>query len=580
MEAEKVLHTVENELKSFYYQPNLRHVDDYELEDFATNYGIRTQHGSLAFSSNVRCSSLPLTVYVGSKEVTQKNLNSSQSEILKNLPSTLVKVHHYAKKVPFACVERQMCSNPASPNYREAGGGDFSFHCTLFTSLYKKDSVRLPFLWGQSLFNLSQKRGLKLHLVCIPEWPAEQRQTIVFPEIGVTYVLGSDYLDEIRKGFLRMAMWFAKTNGMLALYGGAKLVTCFDEKDKRIKNYGALFIGPSGTGKTTHLADNLTLNGKEERVKIVQDDVVLIRKYSQILGIEKILWVRTGGLDSHLQPLLWRAVLNRKTNFENVIVDHQGRLDFQDFTLTNNGRALVQMQDLGQQANPARSSLSGAGGEDVNLPSIDKLDGLKIFIMAKLNTVVPPVCKLESHQAVALFMLGESISDDCGDAQTRLLSTSRSDVTSEKKDRQIVRTPASNPYLIGNAEEEAERLLNFIENSREKIETYLINTGSVGESQNKECGKKRKSKPKRIEIQDFHIIGKAIFKGNIKWEKSYYWHVLVPKTIGNAHLDKYKLENFYSSDKIKEAISKLRIERQKYLKSFPKLPTCIKKAVI
>ena len=539
MEVEKILHTVANEIKSFYYQPNLRHVDDYELEDFATSYGIRTQHGNLAFSSGVRCSSLPLTVIIGGKEVTQKNLNPSQIEILKNLPSTLVKVHHYARKVPFACVERKMCNNE-----------DFNFHCTLFTSLHKKDSIRLSFMWGQSLFNLSPKRGLKLHLVCIPEWPAEQRQTIVFPEIGVTYVLGSDYFDEIRKGFLRMAMWFAKTNGILALHAGAKLVTCSDERDKKIKNLGALFVGPSGTGKTTHSADNLTLNGKGEKVRIVQDDVVLIRKNSQILGTEKVFWVRTDELDSHLQPLLWRAVLNRKTNLENVIVDHQGRLDFQDFTLTNNGRALVQIQDLGQQAN-----------EDINLPSMDKLDGFKIFIMAKLNTVVPPVCKLEPHQAVALFMLGESVSGERGDAQ-------------------IVRTPASNPYLIGNAEEEAERLLNFIENNKEKIEIYLINTGSVGESPNKEGGKKRKSRPKRIEIQDFPSICKAIFRGNIKWEKSRYWQILVPKTIEGVNLDKYKLENFYSPDKIKESISKLRMERQKYLRSFPKLPACIKKAVI
>ena len=231
-------------------------------------------------------------------------------------------------------------------------------------------------------------------------------------------------------------------------------------------------------------------------------------------------------------------MLNRKTNFENVIIDHQGRLDFQDSTLTNNGRALVQIQDLGQQTN-----------EDINLPSIEKLDGLKIFIMAKLNTVVPPVCKLEPNQAVALFILGESICDG-----------------------QIVRIPASNPYLVGSAEEEAGRLLNFIENNGEKIETYLINTGSVGESQNKEIRKKRKSRPKRIEIQDFPFISKAIFKGNIKWEKNGYWQVLVPKTIENVNLDKYRLENFYSPDKIKEAVSKLRMERQKYLKSFSKLP--------
>lgn len=551
MEVEKILHAVANEVKSFYYQPNLRHVDDYELEDFATNYGIRTQHGSLAFSSNIKHSSLPLTVYIGNKEVTQKNLSPSQIQILKNLPATLVKVHHYAKKVPFACVEKKMCNND-----------EFSFHCTLFTSLYRKDSIRLPFLWSQSLFSPSKKHGLKLHLICIPEWPAEQRQTIVFPEIGVTYVLGSDYFDEIRKSFLRMAMWFAKTNGMLALHGGGKFVSCFDEKEKRIKSYGVLFVGPSGTGKTTAIADNLALNGKGEGIRIFQDEVVLLRKYNQILGTEKVFWVRTDGVESYMQPILWRAALNRKTNFENVVIDHQGRLDFQDSTLTNNGRALVQIQDLGQQqANPMRFSLSGAEGEDINLSSLEKLDGLKIFIMAKLNTIVPPVCKLEPNQAAALFLLGESICEDCGTDG-------------------IVRTPASNPYLVGSAEEEAERFLSFIENNKEKIETYLLNTGSVGESQNKEGKKKRKARPQKIEIQDLPVIVKAILKGNIKWVKSSYWHVLVPKAIENINLDKYRLENFYSPDRIKEAVSKLRIERQKYLKSFSKLPPAIKKVII
>ena len=543
MEVEKILRTVANETKNFYYQPNLRHVDDYELEDFAKNYGIRTQHGSLAFTSNVKDPSLPLTVYVGSKkDIVLKNLNPSQERILKNLSSTLTKVHHYAKKVPFMSIEKRMCS-----------GEDFNFHCTLFTSLHKKESVRLLFLWSRSLFSPIKRRTLKLHTLCIPEWPAQQRQIIVFPEIGITYILGSDCFDDIRTSFLRMAMYFAKTKGILAFYGGFKLVTCFDDKGKKFKNYGMLFIGPPQTGKTTLLADNLMLSEKGGEVKIFQDDVIFVKKYDQVLGSERIFCVKTKGLESDLQPLLWRAALSRKTNFENVVIDHQGRLDFQDLTLTENGRALIQIQDLWQQQT----------AEDINLPPMEELDGIKMFLMTKLNTVLPPVCKLEPNQAAALFTLGESVADGSS-ANT------------------IIRTPASNPYSIGSADEEAEGVLDFIENNKEKIEIYLLNTGSVGKSVNKESktGKKKKSKPKKIEIHDLALICRAILKRNIRWEKSKYWQVFVPKAIENVNMEKYKLENFYTPGKIKETISGLRKERQKYLKAFPRLPARIKKAAI
>ena len=125
-------------------------------------------------------------------------------------------------------------------------------------------------------------------------------------------------------------------------------------------------------------------------------------------------------------------------------------------------------------------------------------------------------------------------------------------------------------------------MLSFIENNKEKTEVYLLNTGSVGGLIDKEvkAGKKRKSRPKRIEFQDFTVICRAILKGNIRWEKSKYWQVLVPKAVENISMEKYRPENFYSPDKIKEAVSALRKERQKYLGTFPKLPARIKKAVI
>ncbi|MDD5454351.1 MAG: phosphoenolpyruvate carboxykinase (ATP) [Candidatus Ratteibacteria bacterium] len=546
MELNKVLHVAANEIRKFYYQPNLRHIDDYELEEFAANYGIRTQHGSLVFTSNVQSSSLPLTIYVGGKDVLQKNPNAAQSRILRELPSTLAKIHHYAKKVPFACVEKRMCNND-----------DFNLHCALFTSLYKKESIRLPFLWGQSVFPAQKRRALKLHLVCIPEWPASQRQIIVFPELGITYVLGSDYFEDIRGSFLRMAMYFAKTNGMQAVYGASKIITCYDSREKKFKNHAALFIGPSRIDKTLYLTDNFSLSGKGEDVKLLQDGVLFVRKYNQVLGAEKIFAVKVQGLESRLHSFLYRAALNRKTNFENVVIDHQGRLDFQDSTITDNGKALIQMRDLIRSSPAVLANGNPVDSENINVSSIEKLDSIKVFIMAKFNSVVPPVSKLEPRQAASVFILGESVEDN-----------------------KIIGEPASNPYLIGSAEEEVGGFLNFLENNKQKAETYLINTGSIGELAGKEFKRKRKARPKKIDPEDILHICKSIFKQDVKWEKTRYWQVLVPKAKENVNLDKYKAENFYGADDIKKAVLQLRSERQEHLKNFPKLPVYIKKAVI
>jgi len=545
MELDKVLHVAANEIRKFYYQPNLRHVDDYELEEFAANYGIRTQYGSLVFTSNVRSSSLPLTVYVGGKGISHRNPTPVQSRILRELPQTLAKVQHYAKKVPFTCIEKRMCNND-----------DFNLHCALFTSLYKKESVRLPFFWGQSLFAAHKRRSLKLHLVCIPEWPASQRQIIVFPELGITYMLGSDYFEDIRDSFLRMGMYFAKTNGMQAIYGASKIITCYNTREKKSKNYAALFIGPSRVDKTFCLADNFSLSGKGENVKLLQDGVLFIRKYNQVFGTEKIFSVKVQELESYLHTMFYRAAFNRKTNFENVIIDHQGRLDFQDLTITDSGKAFIQVRDLARLNQPVFTDENHS--EDINISSIEKMDGLKIFIMTKMNSIVPPVCKLEPRQAAAVFMLGESVEDN-----------------------KIHREPASNPYLVGNAEEEAEGFLNFLGNNRQKVEIYLLNTGSVGYSVNQKLKKKRKSRPKKIETKDVLSVCEAIFREDIKWEKTRYWQVLVPKIKGNVNLKKYALENFYGADDIKKAVLHLRSERQEYLlKNFPKLSSYIKKAVI
>ena len=73
----------------------------------------------------------------------------------------------------------------------------------------------------------------------------------------VTFVLGSDYFGEIKKGHLRMAMYLEKVRykegkgGGLGVHAGGKVIRALDAKAGALEDKGALFFGLSGTGKTT-----------------------------------------------------------------------------------------------------------------------------------------------------------------------------------------------------------------------------------------------------------------------------------------------------------------------------------------
>ena len=94
---------------------------------------------------------------------------------------------------------------------------------TIFLSVQRQDNVRQAHIWANTLRDYAAEApGPDLYLVCIPEWPEQERQVLVFPESGITVVLGIDYVGEVKMGFLRQAMWRAKQERMLSLPSGTK----------------------------------------------------------------------------------------------------------------------------------------------------------------------------------------------------------------------------------------------------------------------------------------------------------------------------------------------------------------------
>jgi len=538
-----LLQTVLDTMKTLRHAENVVYPNPKELRQTAERYGVRTVYGNYNFVSTVKNRSTWLTVYLGSQKALQPQLNQRQREILMDAPKTVELVHRYVERAPIVCVERTMGDNPY-----------FNPHCTLYVSAHRKEMMRLAYMVGQTLFPLRKGApGPELYLLFIPEWQEKDRQILVFPEIDVTYVLGTDYYGEAKKGFLRMAMWAAKQKRMLGVHAGAKIVKAKD-KTGRIRRYSMILFGLSATGKTTHACHNHGLLDDGEGQEIVQDDVVFIRPDGSALGTENGFYLKTGYLDPEVQPIIFRAAISHNTIFENVMIEYLGNVHFDDITLTENGRAIIQRDDLGADKS-----------ESVNLPPLDELDEMIIIFITRRNTVVPIASKLTLEQAAAAFMLGESIETSAGDP---------------RRAGESVREVGTNPFIVGDEAYEGNWFYDFLKRHCDKVQCYLFNTGGAGEIRKVDnCGNKILRQAVRVGIPEMAAIIRGIVRDSIEWKRDPYFGTLVPVKVNGVQMTKFDLSRFYSQEQINAYVSKLKEERLEWLKRFKSLDKAILNAV-
>ena len=525
-------------------QPNVEHPKPQELRRLAEQYGTRTKFGNYNFVSTVKNRSAGLTIYMGGPKVLQTKTSARQKELLKNLPRTFAELSNYVKKAPFYCVERTMGLND-----------EFSPRCSLYVSVHREEMVRLAHMVGQTLFDPQTTNGKHPHfrLVYIPEWQEKDRQIVALPEVGVTFVLGSDYYGEAKKGFLRMGMWHAKQRGMLGLHAGAKVIKVRDKSNKP-RRVGMLLFGLTATGKTTHTCHNHNLEGEGQGIEVLQDDVIFLKKDGGVLGTEKGFYIKTDSLDPQIQPILYHAATQPDALFENVMVDYKGDVDFKDETLTGNGRCIIQRDDLGIHKS-----------EGIDLPPADQLDGLIVAFITRRNTVVPIAARLSPEQAAAAFMLGESIESSGSDP---------------RRAGESVREVGTNPFIVGDEGDEGNIFYQIIKAHEGQIQCYLLNTGGIGEIvENTPEGKIIKQKVRRVEIPEMAGIIRAIALGTVDWEKDPGFGYEVPKNIPGLDLSRFQPKNFYSPEDIARMVAQLRKERQDWLAQFPRLDPAIVKTV-
>jgi phosphoenolpyruvate carboxykinase (ATP) len=407
---------------------------------------------------------------------------------------------------------------------------DVPIHCRLYVP---REYARIAFMWHNMLFPSNSKKEPDFVSVYVPDW--EERLIFLDVDQGYTYILGSDYPGEAKKSMLRQAMYWIKRRGGLGLHAGSKVLRVVGP-DGELRDVGFLLFGLSGTGKTTLTLHDHGLQDPERAI-IKQDDVVLMTAEGAAYGTEDGFYIKTEGLEPS-QTVLWGAATHPTAVYENIKLDENGKVDFLDTSITLNGRGVV-----------LRRYIKGTG-EGIDLEKANKI----VFITRR-NDVVPVCARLTSEQAAAYFMLGESIETSAGDPT---------------KAGQAKREVGTNPFIVGPEAEEGNRLLAIL-NANPDMEAYILNTGSIGANDGF-AGEK-------ISIKVSTEIMKQIAKEGIEWEKDPDWGYETPRRVPGLDLAKYSPRTYYTPEKYRALVDKLRVERRAWLAQFPGLDPAIPAAV-
>ena len=267
-------------------------------------------------------------------------------------------------------------------------------------------------------------------------------------------ILNTWYGGEMKKGMFSMMNYFLPLKGIASMH-------CSANTDMNGENT-AIFFGLSGTGKTTLSTDpKRLLIGDDEHG---WDD-------EGVFNFEGGCYAKVIKLDKESEPDIYNAI-RRDALLENVTVDENGVIDFNDKSVTENTRVSYPIYHINKLVRPYSQ---GPAAKQV------------IFLSADAFGVLPPVSILTPEQTKYYFLSGFT---------AKLAGTERG-ITEP--------TPTfsacfGQAFLELHPTKYAEELVKKMEKSGAKA--YLVNTGWNGTG-------------KRISIRDTRGIIDAILDGSI-----------------------------------------------------------------
>ena len=185
-------------------------------------------------------------------------------------------------------------------------------------------------------------------------------------------IMNTWYGGEMKKGIFTLMNYYLPLQGMAAMHCSANVGKGGDT---------AVFFGLSGTGKTTLSTDpKRALIGDDEHG---WDD-------EGIFNFEGGCYAKTIHLDKEAEPDIYGAI-KRDALLENVTVDKNGKIDFDDNSTTENTRVSYPIYHIENIVKPVSK-----GGHATKV----------IFLTADAFGVTPPVSKLTPEQTKYYFLSG------------------------------------------------------------------------------------------------------------------------------------------------------------------------------
>jgi len=270
---------------------------------------------------------------------------------------------------------------------------------------------------------------------------------------GKAVIGGSWYGGEMKKGIFSIMNYYLPLKGIAAMHCSANVGKDGDT---------AIFFGLSGTGKTTLSTDpKRQLIGDDEHG---WDD-------EGIFNFEGGCYAKCINLDKDSEPDIYNAI-KRDALLENLTVDQNGKIDFNDGSLTQNTRVSYPIYHIDNIVKP----VSKAG-------PAKKV----IFLTADAYGVMPPVSILTPEQTQYHFLSGFT---------AKLAGTERGVTTPQP----TFSACFGAAFLLLHPTKYGEELVKRMEQNG--ASAYLVNTGWNGTG-------------KRISIKDTRRIIDAILDGSI-----------------------------------------------------------------
>lgn len=244
-------------------------------------------------------------------------------------------------------------------------------------------------------------------------------------------IAGTAYAGEIKKSIFSILNHLLPEEGVLPMHSGAN-----QTKDGKV----SVFFGLSGTGKTTLSAD--------EGMELIGDDEHGLSDEG-IFNFEGGCYAKTIDLSAENEPDIYKACHTPGTMLENVIVDSDGKVDFFDTSITENGRASYPLSTI----NDVVESGAGNVAKDV------------FFLCADAFGVLPPVARLNKEQAMYYFLSG----------YTAKLAGTEIGVTEPQA---TFSTCFGGPFMMRHPQDYGKLLGELID--KHNINVWFINTGWTG----------------------------------------------------------------------------------------------------